>query len=55
MTFSNPTAHSLPLFFNLKLLKVDDLWYIILQNKRQKITNLTPAKYISLEKKSNGE
>ena len=28
MTFSDPTAHSLPLFYDLKILKFDDLYQL---------------------------
>ena len=28
MTFSDPTAHSSPLFYNLKILKLDDLYQL---------------------------
>ena len=47
MTFSNLTAHSLPLFSNLKLLKVDDLYKLSISSFAYEChSNLAPTHFI---------
>ena len=46
MTFSNLTAHSLPLFSNLKILKVDDLYTLSISSFVYEChNNLTPTHF----------